>query len=100
MQNRERLRDRALERLTTAHPSAIDQIVDAVRKIPRGNTLTTDDVWSYLDRRGVRIIADHRVMGAAMINAKKLGLIKRTRRWLASIRAACHSRPVAEWRRI
>ena len=100
MQNGERLRDRALAKLNDAHPSAIDQIVAAVRKIPRGSTLTTDDVWSYLDRRGVRIVADHRVMGAAMVRAKEFGLIKRTKRWLASIRKACHARPVAEWRRI
>ena len=55
---------------------------------------TTDDVWNRLD--GVTT-HEPRAMGAVMVWAMKQNLIRKTGRYVKSMRPECHRRPIVQY---
>lgn len=71
----------------------------AIKRIARkSSTFTTDDVWNDLNRRGITLVADSRVLGPIMQAAARDGLIKSTNRTRKTTRASNHRRPLTIWR--
>lgn len=99
----QRSRDRAIEQVTEG--TSVWWIHEAVIAIEICSSslrdgFTTDDVWRYMIDTGINHDGlDHRAMGAAMNQARKMGLIEPTGRVRASIQKSCHARPKMIWRK-
>ncbi len=80
----------------------ITEAVAAVRAIcqqrGRDGTFTTDALWALLEHWNVDPPTEPRALGAAMMQAKRLGLCAPTERTRKSVRVDCHARPVRVWR--
>lgn len=88
-------RDAGVACVAGANRSWVDRAVAVIRALPTGANFTTDIVWARV-KGGT---TDPRAMGAAVIQARAEGLIESTGEYERSGRPACHSRPVAVWRR-
>jgi len=89
------LKDEAIDRVESKNERFVGWAMDSIRiclqyPVP----FTSDDVWMGT----LNLCTDPRAMGAAIRKAHRDGLIEPTGRWVKSTRAACHSRPVREWR--
>ena len=75
----------------------VQEVVAAIRARRKHTTFTTDQLWAnvLLDRG-----RDPRAMGSAIRVAEQRGLIEFTGGYRRSMRAVCHRRPVAVWKRI
>lgn len=60
-------------------------------------TLSTDDVWKYLNDRSLTSTHEPRALGAIMRRAAKEKIIRKTGTYATSKRAECHNRPVMIW---
>jgi hypothetical protein len=90
-----RARDRAIDQVERGSGEWQVEAVSAIRRVAAVQPeLTTDDVWRALGRDPD---VEGRAMGAAMRQAAKLGLIKRTDRTTKSARVACHRRDLRVW---
>lgn len=107
-------RDAAVAKCEESSPGWIELIVSFVRGMVGGFEFTTDDLWERDARfregeasaRAARASNhvppspnDPRAMGAALIAARRDGLISATGGYRKSTRPECHARPVAIWRR-
>lgn len=92
-------RDAALDRLAAKHGAWIDKVVTAIRWFSPGTTFTTDRLWNLCALHGWGDPPEPRAMGAAIIAAKRAGLIASTGRHELSTRPQCHARPVTIWSR-
>lgn len=89
---------------THARRRWLDLVLSKVKVLaPKKSEFTTDDVWALLEADGagasMRVI-DGRLMGAALLEAKKLRIVVLTDRVKKSVRRECHSRPIAVWRSV
>lgn len=87
-------RDRALDAVASSHAAWCVSAIAVIRTISTGCEFTTDELWSKLPKP-----TEPRAMGAAIRDARKLGLIHSTGRYIKSHRPECNARPVAVWRR-
>lgn len=99
--NGEAHRDLALERVESNaaqgwNDAALSAIVDASRL----GDFTSDDAWESLAKAGAPLTHEPRAMGAAMMRAKRMGLIVPTEFWRQSRRPETHARPVRVWRAV
>lgn len=90
-----KLRDHAIDRLSTTHGEFCRAVIDHIRSFSTGHEFTTDDLWR--DRAKV---SEPRAMGAAIRDAARAGLIESTRKYVPSWRSECHARPILVWRRL
>ena len=91
----EQVRDEAIARVDVSHETWIERIaLPAIKRL--WGSFTTDDVWREI---GDVAPPEPRAMGAAMMRAKKAGLIRPTSEYRNSVRAECHARPVRIWKR-
>ena len=88
------LRDEAIERVGEAAPVLwMDNAAAAIRWLAmRGERFTTDDVWAMIEHP-----PEPRAMGAAMVSARRAGIIVPLNETRNSRRPACHSRPLRLW---
>lgn len=90
----------ALDRMEESDAVWIGHAVKAVKDIAvrrgRGWTMTSDDVWELLRRRGVGSPKEPRAMGAAF--RKCVGIIEATSETQPSKRDCSHGRPIRRWR--
>ena len=70
-------------------------MAETARRRP-GGTFTTDDVLAAFPV--LEQVPERRVLGAAMIEAKRAGLIEPTDRYADSDRVKSHGRPKRVWR--
>lgn len=91
-------RDVALRNVEAGAPLWVARIVDVIRSTTRGREFTTDDLWTVAAALGLKV-GEPRAMGAALANAKRVGLIEPTGVYRKSSRKECHARPVLVWRR-
>jgi hypothetical protein len=90
-----RARDRSIDQVERGSGEWQVDALAAIRQVAAAQPeLTTDDVWRALGRDPD---VEGRAMGAAMRQAAKLGLIKRTDRTTKSARVACHRRDLRVW---
>ena len=59
--------------------------------------LTTDDVWRCLARHGIDPPIEPRAMGNVMSEARRNGIVLRTRRTVETERRKAHNRPLRIW---
>lgn len=93
-------RDDAVERVGNSHKNWIALVVTSIRRIPKGLTFNTDDLWEKLEYRALPPPAEPRAMGAAIMHARHLGLIENTEGYRKSKRRKCHARPIPTWKRL
>jgi hypothetical protein len=92
----EAVRDRVLDSLAMTHTDWIDRVaMPAIEQLARSRTeFTTDDVWYLVGEDSPR---EPRALGAAMRQAARARLIRKTGVYRNSRRTDCHARPVAIW---
>lgn len=95
----QRLRDAAIEQVGNAYQAWIARRLAFIRSLPTGREFTTDQVWAAASAADHKI-AEPRAMGAVMVEAQALRLIRPTGSYMKSSRPACHARPVAIWERL
>lgn len=61
-------------------------------------TVTTDEIWEELDRRGLRRPREPRALGPVMKRGASAGWIEPTDRYTPSIQPQGHGRPMRIWR--
>ena len=88
-------RDHQLDLLAQANLDWIALCVSVIRGLPRASLFCTDQLWEY-----VNAPLEPRAMGAAIVEARRRGLIKPTGVYRRSTRKACNARPVLLWRRL
>lgn len=77
----------------------IATVLDSIQTLARTQpTLTTDDVWAYMEWREADRTHEPRAMGAAFKRAARLGMIESAHEFVKSTREKCHHRPIAVWR--
>ncbi len=91
-------RDEALANVQRGAETWVARVIDLIRMAPRGTELTTDGLWVGARALGLKV-AEPRAMGAALNNARKLGLVEATGVYRKSERPECHARPILVWRR-
>lgn len=92
-------REEAIERVATPIPAQewIAHAVGVIARLARTrDRFTTDDVWMAVEYRP----PEPRAMGAAMRQAKALGLVVAMNEYVLSKRPCCHRRPVRVWRAV
>lgn len=94
------LADEAINRTAANNEEFVSEAVFAIRVLAATqDAFTTDDVWSMMEHHMVFSPAtDPRAMGAAMRKAADERYIVPTGHYRKSTRAACHGRPLREWR--
>ena len=92
----EESRDEQIARLHRAHQEWIDICIELIRTVfQAGAQFTTDELWAGMPRP-----PEPRVMGAAILEATRQGLIERTGHYRRSKRRECNARPITVWRRL
>lgn len=88
-------RNRAVAKVGKSTPpewrTALQRVVETLAR--RGGEFSTDDVWTRLDGQP----PEPRALGATMMSLARLGVIRRTGKYVPSARPECHARPVAVW---
>ena len=88
-------RDRGIERAARGSGEWQVDALATIRAVARARPdFTTDDVWMALGRDPD---VEGRAMGAAMRQAAKFGLVKKTDVTRKSVRVACHRRDLRVW---
>lgn len=92
-------RDRAMGKLHKTNVLFVNQAMEAVERVAsRHREFIVDDVWFELFRNLDFIEpTDRRAVGIALREAAKLGVIRPTTRFEASVQAQCHSNPRRVW---
>lgn len=90
--------DQAVKRVGNhVDPAWMDKAMEALSMCASRREFTADDVWSLLNLWRVPEPREPRAMGAAMRQAKALGLIRPTGRYRQSQRIERHTGPMMIW---
>jgi hypothetical protein len=93
------LRDAAVNQTGTKNRNFVLVALDAVREvIAHQQFFIIDDVWAVIPRDVD--VTDKRAVGSAMVQAKKLGLIRPTDHFQPSAQPQCHANPRRVWERV
>jgi hypothetical protein len=92
-------RDEAIQAVDDAAPVEFkDAALDAIRELAReSERFTSDDVWPRIPE-DVRP-PEPRALGAVMVQAQRLGIVRPTKDFRVSNRPQCHANPKRIWER-
>ena len=92
-------RDEALRRVASAtDPSWATNIENIILGLAT-DTFTTDDVWQAASDANLDVPHEPRALGAILHRLARQQMIVATDRYIASLRPACHRRPIRVWRK-
>lgn len=92
----EAARDASVAQVGNAYQAWISRRLAFIKSLPVGREFTTDQLWAAAPAADHKI-TERRAMGAVMVEAQALGLIRPTGEYMKSSRPACHARPIAIW---
>ena len=93
-------RDEALRRVAAAtDPSWATDIENIITGLAT-DTFTTDDVWQAASDANLDVPHEPRALGAILHRLARQQVIVATDRYVASLRPACHRRPIRVWRKV
>jgi hypothetical protein len=100
MKTATQLRDEALEQVEdNANKAWTDLVTKIISQLSnRLDFFTSDDVWDELKNYPEVQTHQPAAMGAMFKNAKHIGYIQPTSRFIASKRAVSHARPIRVWK--
>src|SRR6478609_9146051 len=91
-------RDMAIATVARANSLFINDASAAIERVAsRRRTFIVDQVWDDLDQRATWKPTDRRAMGAAMLEAERLGIIRKTDEFRARAQKQCHANPRRVW---
>ena len=92
-------RDEALRRVASAtDPSWANNIENIILNLAT-DTFTTDDVWQAATDANLDMPHEPHALGAILHRLARQRVIVATDRYIASLRPACHRRPIRVWRK-
>lgn len=86
----------ALDGAADTWPDLATQVVLEVGRMRP--TFTSDDVWAWLENRGLPVPANRSALGPIMRALATSGAIRSTGEWRNSHRPETHTRPLRVWR--